>query len=149
VIGGKALQLLSKKHNLNTAILSPNDVQDLDILVPSSVESFFQKTCNATITTNKFFKRFTPVYLTEKIKIDILVELRCRNIVINNQTIAGVNYKKIIEYCYFDALYDVPVTVLNIYAYYGMVKSCGEAKYKDILDEIVRVVPDVKEKIVA
>jgi hypothetical protein len=146
VIGSQALHLLSNKHKLGLEFdLSE---KDLDIVIDINAAGFIEQNFISQKTQTKFVNKFYPIYNKDKTqKIDVLLSLPRRNLVIDNFTILGADYNSLIDYAYKDILYEVELSVPTIEAYYGIVKNAGLSKHKHIIEKIQQKMPEVKERV--
>ena len=53
------------------------------------------------------------------------------------------------NYCYSDQLYGQDLQYINLEVYYGIVKSTGLKKYKPIIEQILQIYPELKQRVIA
>jgi hypothetical protein len=146
VFGSQALHLLNKKHELDVEFdLSE---KDLDIVIDINDTGFIEQNFMPQKIQTKFVNKFHPIYNKDRTqKIDVLLSLPRRNLVIDNFIMLGADYKSLIDYAYKDILYEVELSVLTIEAYYGIVKNAGLVKHKHIIEKIQQKMPELKERV--
>lgn len=147
IFGGHALYLLDKKYNLNLEINLDN--KDLDLIISSNNIDYITSKYIADHKQNPFINKLQIWNQSTKQKVDIVENFYLKNMVINGNIIHGFNYNTIKPYTYQDTLYDITVDVVNIFAYYGMIKSTGLVRYQSRIDSIETAFPDIKEKVIA
>ena len=148
VVGGHALYLLNKKHDLDISI----DVskKDLDILIHEDSVDFIKQNFMSRLMQTNRINKFYPLYNHDKTKVvDIVISFPKRNFVIDGATTIGIDYTKLKIYSYTDTIYETSIEVANIEAYYGMTKASGLAKYKYVLDKILQKTQEIKQRVIA
>lgn len=147
IFGGHALYLLNKKYNLNLEINLDN--KDLDLIISSNNIDYITSKYIADHKQNPFINKLQIWNQSTKQKVDIVENFYLKNMVINGNIIHGFNYNTIKPYIYQDTLYNIEVSVVDIFAYYGIIKSTGLLRYKSIINSIEITFPDIKEKVKA
>lgn len=146
ILGSHALYLLNKKHNLGIDV----DIaqKDLDILIDTSCADFIKENFISKTIQKKLINKFRAVYNEDrKHKIDVLLSIPRRNMIIDDATILGADYNSLINYSYKDILYEVETDTVTIEAYYGLIKNLGLFKHKHIIEKILQKMPELKERI--
>jgi hypothetical protein len=146
VVGSQALHLLNNKHHLDLEFdLSK---KDLDIVINIDDTSFIEQNFISKKIQTKLVNKLQPIYNKDKIqKIDVLLSLPRRNLVIDNCIILGVDYNNLINYSYKDILHEVDLNVVKIEAYYGIIKNAGLVKHKHVIEKIQQKMPEIKERV--
>jgi hypothetical protein len=145
VIGGQALNLLNIKYHLNINI--DLDYKDLDLVIDdyTSASTYILNNYNNYLEKNTKVINKIVLY-NENYRIDFIKDIS-RNIKINNNVIQKINYFNLINYSYFDSVYNINVVDLKIY--YGLIKATGLTKYKTIKEVILQKYPNIKEEVIA
>lgn len=148
IIGSYALYMLNRKYDLN--INFNLSEKDFDILVnPSNnFDTMVLNIPHITYINRRYYEMYKIQNQNFK-KIDIFLNLKFRNMKIQDQFINGVTYNNIIFFCE-DGLFDgEEVKFLNLEAYYGIIKNTGLKKYQYIIQAILDKYPDIKDSVTA
>jgi hypothetical protein len=149
VIGSHALYLLDNKFNLGIDIDLTNKDLDLVVKDDNNLHEFIKKFEINRVNQKSKNIHIYKILNSEGKNTDLITKSSFIKLKVDGHFISCLNYEMIKNYCYSDQLYGQDLQYINLEVYYGIVKSTGLKKYKPIIEQILQIYPELKQRVIA